>query len=117
MDVPRPGDDAADPPEVDQNRSMGPELPATPHFAATASARGAAVLLGGANFSGSLEWAHKYFRIMAATAESHARNPLSEPQFEAARNAAFLAGAIQMSAYHIVLLPVWVSARPSAQER
>lgn len=52
------------------------------------------------------EVAYRYLRIRAATAESHARKPLSEPQFEAARNATFLAKAIQRSAYHSVLLPV-----------
>ncbi len=65
----------------------------------------------------SPEVLYKYFLIMATIAESHAWKLLSEPQLAAVMNAAFRAAAIQMSAYHSVLLPVWERASPFAHGR
>jgi hypothetical protein len=53
----------------------------------------------------------------AALTSSHALTASSPPWFVAARTAKPRPGAIQTTAWFIVLLPVWVSTVPPPQSR
>src|SRR5262249_28107496 len=55
--------------------------------------------------------------MRATMASSLAFSATLSPWFVAARNARLRAGASQIVAYHAVLLPLWVNARPPAQVR